>query len=127
MTFRGYEIGARTIAVAIFIAFIVGMMLFGVSQCQKRRSEAAQSRVERSQAEAASNSAADAIGTVARSGETERASEDLTRSNDKEIRNAQGADERVGAGVNAAGLRALCLRHTYRNDPRCRVFKPSPK
>jgi hypothetical protein len=127
MTFRGYEIGARTIAVAIFIAFIVGMMLFGVSQCQKRRSEAAQSRVERSQAEAASNSAADAIGTVARSGETERASEDLTRSNDKEIRNAQGADERVGAGVNAAGLRSLCRRAAYRDDPKCRVFKPAAR
>jgi hypothetical protein len=122
-----YGLSYRLLTMIAGGVLILALLAFGVRQCDKRRDQAAQSRMERSQAEAAAESAKDAIGTVSRSGEAAAASEELTRSNEKEIRNAQGADERVGAGVNAAGLRALCLRHTYRNDPRCRVFKPSPK
>lgn len=122
-----YGLSTRIIAmIAGGILLIVAVGLF-VRSCDKRRSQAAQTRVERSQAEAASNSAADAIGTVARSGESERASEDLTRSNEKEIRNAQGANERVGAGVDVAGRRALCLRDAYRNRPECRMFGSASK
>lgn len=121
------RLGARAIAAIILGVFVVGLLVFGVRQCEKRRSQASQSRVEHSQAEAASNSAADAIGTVARSGESERASEDLTRSNEKDIRNAQGANERVGAGVDVAGRRALCLRDAYRNRPECRMFGSASK
>ena len=117
------RLGARAIAGIIFAIFLLAVLTFGVTQCQKRQSQGSQSRVERSQAGAASNSAADAIGTVARSGEAERASEDLSRSNSEEIRNAQGANERVGAGVNAAGLRSLCSRSAYRDDSRCKLFK----
>jgi Tfp pilus assembly protein PilV len=113
------HLARATIVWIVLVAAILLVSLFGLRQCQERRSQAAQSRLERSQAEAASNSAADAIGTVSNSAASERASEDLTRTNDKEIRNAQGADERVGAGVNAAGRAALCRREAYKNDPRC--------
>lgn len=107
------------------IFFIVGAVLLllavalFVRSCDKRRSQAAQSRVERSQAEAQSNSAADAINTVAASGEAERASEDLTRSNEKEIRGAEGAHDKVNPAVRDAGIAALCRRQAYRKDPRC--------
>ena len=127
MTIRGYEIGARLIVTALAVlALIVGTALF-VRSCDKRRSQASQTRVERSQAEAASNSAADAIGTVARSGEAERASEELTRTNEKDIRNAEGASDPVNPAARDAGLRALCLRSAYRDDPKCRVFKPDSR
>lgn len=116
----------RLIVGAAGLIFVVLLIVFGVSQCDKRRSAAAQSRVERSQADAASNSAAEAINTVASAGKRESDSEELTRSNEKDIRNAPGAQDRVNYGVNAAGLRALCLRDAYRNDPRCRVFKANP-
>jgi hypothetical protein len=33
------RLGARAIAAIIFGLFIVGLLLFGVSQCSKRRSE----------------------------------------------------------------------------------------
>lgn len=118
----GWSIPMRVLGmIAGVIVLIVAVGLF-VRSCDQRRSAASQARVERSQAEAASNSAADAIGTVARAGAAERASEDLTRSNDKEIRNAEGADTRVGSGVDAAGRRSLCRRAAYRDDPKCRVF-----
>jgi Flp pilus assembly protein TadB len=117
----------RIIASLIFLAFVLGLLLFGCSQWEKRKNAAAQGRVERSQAEAASNSAADAIGTVTVAGGREAASEALTRDNEKAIRNAEGANERVGAGVNAAGLRSLCKRAAYRDHPRCRVQRASPE
>jgi hypothetical protein len=78
--------------------------------------------VERSQAEAASNSAADAINTVTGVGSNQAASEDLGRTNERDIRAAEGANERVGAGVNAAGRAALCKRAAYRDDPKCKAL-----
>jgi flagellar biosynthesis/type III secretory pathway M-ring protein FliF/YscJ len=122
-----YGISTRIIAMVVAVIVLIVVAGLFVRSCDSRRSAASQARVERSQAEAASNSAADAIGTVARSGEAERASEDLTRTNDKEIRNAEGADTRVGAGVNTAGLRSLCRRAAYRDNPRCRVFQPASR
>jgi hypothetical protein len=83
--------------------------------------------MERSQAAAASNSAAYAIGTVAASGEAAAASEQLTRSNENTIRAAQGAGDKVGAGVNTAGRAALCKRKAYRDDPKCAIFKGEKK
>lgn len=124
MLFRKYEITGR------IIGFIVGGLVlfavagFGLYQCDKRRNEAAQSRVERGQAGAASESAKDAIGTVTAAGERETASEGLTRDNEREIRGADGAQDRVKPGVDVAGRQALCRREAYRNDPKCKVMKP---
>jgi FtsZ-interacting cell division protein ZipA len=120
MMIAGYSIAGRVIAMVVGGLFLLALIGFGLSQCQKRRSEAAQARVERSQAEAASKSAEDAIGTVRRSGESEKASEELTRSNEKEIRNAEGANDPVNSAVRDAGLTALCKRQAYRNNPRCK-------
>jgi hypothetical protein len=115
-------LSTRIIAMIVGAVLLLGIIALGVHSCDQRRSKAAQSRVERSQAEAASNSAADAINTVAASGGRETASEDMTRSNEKEIRNAQGADAHVGAGVNAAGRNSLCRRAAYRDDPKCKLL-----
>jgi hypothetical protein len=122
MMIGGYSIAGRVIAMVVGGLFLLALMGFGLSQCQKRRSEAAQARVERSQAEAASKSAEDAIGTVRRSGESEKASEELTRSNEKEIRNAEGANDPVNTAVRDAGLRSLCRRPAYRNHERCKLL-----
>jgi hypothetical protein len=127
MMIRGYAISARIIAMIIgVILLIVAVGLF-VKSCDNRRSRAAQARVERSQAEAQANSAADAVNTVAASGEAAAASEALTRSNEKDIRDAKGSNAAVDPAARDAGLRALCLRRAYRDDPKCRVFQPSPR
>jgi ABC-type protease/lipase transport system fused ATPase/permease subunit len=118
-----YEIAVRTL---FFIAGVVVLILavgFTVRSCDKRHNQAGQARVEHAQSEEQSNSAADAIGTVARSGEAERASEDLTRSNEQQIRGAEGANDKVNPAVRDAGIAALCRRQAYANDPRC---KPRP-
>lgn len=116
---RGYEISARLIAVVIgVLALIIGTAMF-VRSCDSRHNKAAQTAVEHAQAGAASNSAADAVNTVAASGEAERASEDLTRNNEQQIRAAPGANDKVNPAVRDAGISALCRRHAYANDPRC--------
>jgi hypothetical protein len=120
MTIWGYKIAARTIAMIVgAVLLVVGIMAFTRS-CANRRDRAAQERVEDSQAKAATNSAADAIGTVSRSGEAAAASEDLTRSNARDILNTEGASQPVPGAVNAAGRRALCKREAYKNRPECR-------
>jgi flagellar biosynthesis/type III secretory pathway M-ring protein FliF/YscJ len=127
MMIAGHSIAGRIVGVVVGGLFLFLLIAFGLYQCDKRRDEAAQSRVERGQAGAASESARDAIGTVTQRGAEERASEELTRTNDKEIRNAEGAKERVGSGVDLAGRRSLCRRAAYRDDPKCRMFKPAPR
>lgn len=120
MMLRGYEIGAKLIAYIVGGLLLIALVAFGVRSCDSRHSKAAQTRVEASQAQAASNSAADAIGTVAASGEAERASEDLTRSNEQQIRGADGANDKVNPAVRDAGIAALCRRQAYKDDPRCK-------
>lgn len=81
----------------------------------------AEARLGRNQADAASESGSDAVNTVGKAGDREAASDALTRSNDQEIRNAEGSDAKVATPARDAGLAALCRRAAYRNDPRCRV------
>jgi ABC-type protease/lipase transport system fused ATPase/permease subunit len=120
MSVFGYEIGLKLIAYIVGALVLIGVVAFTVRSCDSRHNKAAQIRVEQSQAQAASNSAADAIGTVARSGEAERASEELTRSNEQQIRAAQGANDKVNPAVRDAGIAALCRRQAYASDPRCK-------
>jgi hypothetical protein len=119
MMIRGYAIGARLIfTIVAVVVLIVAVALF-VRSCDSRHNKAAQSRVDSAQGEAASNSAADAIGTVQRSGEASAASEELTRSNERDIRGAEGANDKVNPAVRDAGIAALCKRQAYAHDPRC--------
>lgn len=127
MMIRGYEIAGRTIAYVVGGIVIVVLFVLFLSQCEKRRNEHAQTQVDQAQVEAATNSAADAIHTVSEAGQREAASEDLTRQNERDIRNAPGADQRVDMGVNVAGLKALCRRDAYRNTERCRIFRKEAK
>jgi Tfp pilus assembly protein PilW len=120
MMIKGYSIAGRTIAMIVGAILLVAAIVMFTRSCDNRRNQAAQERVEEGQANAASNSAADAIGTVAGAGDREAASEDLTRSNTRDIMNADGAKDPINPGLNAAGRRALCQREAYKNRPECR-------
>ena len=120
MLIGGRNIATRTLAMGIGGLLLVLAILFGVQQCDKRRDRAAQTRVERSQAEAQSKSAEEAINTVAKAGEREAASEGQSRQAEQDIRGAEGASDPVKPAVRDAGIKALCKRSIYANDPRCR-------
>ncbi len=121
-------IAGRIVAlrVAAFVVGLIALVLVTgllVRSCDARRSRAAQARVERSQTDAASNSAADAIGTVAKAGEATAASEAMTRENERTIRDADGANDKVKPGVRDAGIASLCRRPVYINSERCKLLK----
>ena len=113
----------NTIVMIVAAVLLVGLIAFGVTQCEQRRNGAAQGRLDTSQAGAAQNSATDAINAVAAAGGREAASEDLTRQNAREIAGAPGSTVRTDPAVDLAGRRALCRRAAYRDEPKCAMFK----
>ena len=117
------RLGRRAIIMAgLVIVAIVAILLF-LSQCEKRRSEGAQSRVDSSQSGAQSASGKDAIATQGQAGERDRVSEEVTRENSRAIHNAQGAGDKVNPNVDRAGRSALCRREAYRNLTECKGTK----
>ena len=116
--------GARVIGWAFFGLLILALIVFGVTQCQQRRSAGAQNRVNEGQTGALANNASDAIGTTQGVGSNAVASEDLTRTNEKEIRDAEGANDAVNPAARDAGLRSLCRRPAYRDSERCKLLQP---
>lgn len=84
-----------------------------------------QVKLGKNQTDAAIKSGTDAVNVVGSQAASEAASEDLTRRNTDEIRKADGAAVPVAAGVNDAGLRALCRRAAYSGSPQC-VQRPHP-
>jgi hypothetical protein len=113
------KLSAQLILIGALVALVALVVFAGPAACNKIRSMAAQGRVQHAQAEAQSNSGADAVGTVAASGEASAASEALTRSNEQQIRAANGANAKVDPAARDAGIAALCRRQAYANDPRC--------
>jgi hypothetical protein len=111
---------ARIIAMIVGAVLLVVGLAMLVHSCDVRRSKDAQSRVNQGQAGAFQNSASDAVSTLGNASSNETASEDLTRSNDRDIHAAPGANDKVNPAARDAGITALCKRRTYANDPRCR-------
>jgi hypothetical protein len=114
------KLSAQIIGLIALVVLVALVVFGGPAACNKIRSLGAQSRVDRSQFDASTNSAADAVGTVAASGEATAASEELTRANERDIRNAQGSSDKVNPAARDAGLTALCKRPAYKDEPRCK-------
>lgn len=119
MTFLSTFVG-KVVAGLIVIALVLGFLQ--VRSCQQSRQKAAEARLQGEQGTAAQESARDAIAAQSEAQARERASEALTRSNEKEIRDAEGANVKVGGGVHDAGLRSLCRRPAYINSERCKLL-----
>jgi len=118
---------ARIIIAAVTAAIVVFLLLWGPAACQRMRSQGAQSKVDQAQSGAQRNSAADAISTQGQVNQNETVSRDLDRTNQEEIRNAEGASDPVRKPVADAGLHALCRREAYRDSERCRLLRaPAP-
>ena len=99
------------------LALVLLVVLPG--SCRRERTAAATARVEQGAARAASDNGRDAVETVGRAAERHDANERITRTNQEEIRHANGAEVPVAAAVRDAGIDGLCRRDAYRDDPRC--------
>jgi len=104
---------------AIAVCLLLALWLAYRALTADSRTEA---RLARNQAESAAQSGADAVNAVAGAADREAASDAITRTNEKDIRNAEGADAAVAAPANDAGLRSLCRRRVYRDNPKCLQF-----
>jgi len=121
MIIFGRTISRLTLGV-LGIILILALVAFGTSQCSKRKSVEAQSRMDKAQTDAAIASGKDASQVQADVNRNETASETLGRQNERTIRNAQGSNAVVAPGANAAGLRAVCRRKAYSDSERCRLL-----
>ncbi len=113
---------ARRFAPWIMIAIFALLIAFaGPAMCRKLSNESARARLGEAAATAASRNGEDAVATVGAAARREQHSDALTRTNEEEIRDAQGADVRVDPAVRDAGLAGLCRRPAYRDSERCRL------
>ena len=118
---------ARRLAPLVGLALLALLLLVVLpGSCRRERNAAATARVEQGAARAASDSGRDAVETVGRAAARREAGEAITRTNDKEIRNAQGADANMAIAVRDAGIDGLCRRDAYRDEPRCRLRRAAP-
>ena len=118
--------GLSTLATRIALALIAAVLVLGLLQvrsCQLQRQRAAEARLNAGQGKAAHESAKDAIATQGNATAREQASEQTTVTNEKDIRNAKGADVQTDPAVDRAGRRAICLRDDYRDSPHCRMLR----
>ena len=104
-----------------FLALVVFFSIWGGQWRAKIEAELLENQVE-----AATESGADAVNSVAGQGAREDEIDALTRENRDEILEAEGADAPVADDVNAAGLRALCKRAAYSSRPEC-VQRTAPR
>jgi len=119
---------ARRFAPWIMIAMIgLVILVIAPAACRKMSNEAARARLGEASAKAASRNGEDAVATVGAAARREQQSDALSRTNEKEIRNAQGADSAVDPAVRDAGLAGLCRRPAYRDDERCRLRRAATR
>lgn len=84
-----------------------------------------EARLGEEQHEAATQSGKDAVETTAQVSKRASQTDQTTLENDRAIRNAEGANAPVTDDLRNAGLRSLCKRRSYSDDPRCVQFAPA--
>lgn len=115
-------IAASWTARAAFAAVILIIALLAWNSWRSGQVAKDDARLKGNQVEAAVASGQDAVGTVGDVMTGEDQIDTITRENDDEIRNAEGADAPVHPDVRAAGLRSLCRRAAYRERDECLQF-----
>lgn len=107
----------------VILALLVWWLIATLTGGKSAKVEA---RLGENTTEAAIESGRDAVGTIGAVGASEDAVDDLTRENDNDIRNAEGADAPVAPAARAAGRNSLCKRAAYRERPECLQHSPAP-
>lgn len=114
MIIRGYSIAGRTIAMIVAAVLLIALIVFGLNQCQGRKTADKQAEVSKGEAEAAIGSGAVAIDTASKV----IASDDAT---DAQVAAAQAE---IAAAVDGqkgkAAKRAACRFKAYRDTPQCK-------
>lgn len=116
-------IGLRSTLIAAAVALVLALLFLG--QCQRARTAGAEAALSKETGASAVASGRDAVGAVAAVSGRESAGDAIGRTNDAEIRKAEGAGQAVPGAVDAAGRSSLCRRAAYRGDAKCLRFPPA--
>lgn len=84
-----------------------------------------EAKLGENQTEAAIESGQDAVNTIGDTVGSEAEIDRITRENDDDIRNAEGADAPVADPARDAGHSSLCKRAAYRDRPECVQHAPA--
>lgn len=106
---------------------ILLLLIAGPATCHRLRDAQARARLSEEQARAASGSGQDAVATVGAAAHRDQQSDDLTTTNDLEIRHAQGANAPIDPAVHNSGIGSLCRRAAYRDSEQCRMRRPAAR
>lgn len=112
-----------TTRVAIIIALAIALVVvatFGYNRWQRERAAAAQSKVDRGQADAVSKAAGEAVETIGNNADKAAATDKMVREGSDAITNAPAGNS------NDAALRASCRMRAYRDTDRCRKLLQPP-
>src|SRR4051812_79728 len=86
---------AKAAAIAVLLGLVLLAVLAGPAACNRIRGLEAQGKVDSAQHGAFANSSRDALSTQGNVAESAVKSESLSRSNEQDIRHAQGADQTI--------------------------------
>ena len=116
MKLFGYEIAAKLVAYIIGGLLLVGIIVFGVRQCQSGKVAKKEAEVATGQAGAAIDSGSEAMNTVSNVAAADAATDALVGMGQAEIAAAtQGTKGK-------AAKRAACRLKAYRDTPQCKEF-----
>lgn len=110
------------LAVASVALLVVVLILFALTEARRARENANRAHAGQVVAEGGQAATADALAASDKAHDVAIASDQLTGANRDEILSSPGADASVGA-VSDAGMRSLCKRAAYADDPRCRAMR----
>jgi hypothetical protein len=114
MMIRGYEIGAKLIAYVVGAVLLVGLIAFGLNQCQGRKTADKQAEVSKGQAGASIDSGSEAMNTVSNVAEADARTDELVGMGQTEIAAASQGTK------GKAAKRAACRLKAYRDTPQCK-------
>lgn len=115
----------RLTATMIAGAIVLVLALLLLGQCQKTLTAGAEADLSAKTGAAQGQAGQAAIEAVSAAAERQAATDQLTRENDAQIKNAAGADQPVDPAVGHAGRMGLCKRAAYRGKPECLRFTPA--
>ena len=105
---------------AILAAALTAVVLVGLAvKLGYDRKARVEISLGKNQTDAAIKSGQDAVATVASQAASETAGDQLTKENERDIRNAPGASAPVTSELHRAGLDSLCRRAAYRGSEQC--------
>ncbi|MBW6531938.1 hypothetical protein KZ820_14445 [Sphingomonas sp. RRHST34] len=110
---------AAIIAIALLAVIGFAAAIFGPRACSRAQQTAAAAQADSARSDAMADAAIGAAADTASAMTTAAVIAATSKEHEDAIRSAPGAATAVPAPSNGAALRALCLRPSYRDQPRC--------